>query len=340
MNKVQKLSGLLIALALLVPALAQEAAETEPFDPELYEPLGDVEVGVYEPYEAVDAELGAIVLSATTPTDQHPNYDVVGPDAYHEHFDISDDPGAERVLEGLLPGVYSIASSDEGLQLSATVVEVRAGEVVPVHFNLVPMEDAAYDIADYTPYAYPAGDEPWGVGYTPYDNPEFGSVTITSEEGIDTEVVVTGPNGYSVDFEGSATLDDLLPGTYVVASTDEGYDLSRNVFEVRVGERVELTPTTGAADAAEAVDPEPEAAGAGVAVAGTGLFGTFDTDASGDISEAEFGAGFYDTIDADSDGIVTAEEYEPYESRFGYSYDELDTDANGEVTEEEFLGIF
>ncbi len=238
MNRLAKPLGLLVALALLVPALAQE---DEAFDPDLYEPLGDVEFGVYEPYEAADT--GAIILSATTPTDQEPNFDVVGPDAYHEHFDISDNLGEEFVLDDLPPGVYSVASSDEGLQLSATLVEVRAGEVVSVAFNLVAMEGSVYDIADYTPYTYPAGYEPWGVGYTPYDNPELGSVVISADEGIDTEFVVTGPNGYSVDFEGSETLDDLLPGTYVVAATDEGYDLSRNVFEVRVGERVELAPT-------------------------------------------------------------------------------------------------
>ena len=238
----KKLSKLLIALLLfgMAVALAQIETEVEAFDPELYEPLGTVDY-VYEPYEGVEG--GAIVLSATTPTDQEPNFDVVGPDAYYEHFDIEDDLGEETILEGLLPGVYSIASSDEGLQLAATLVEVRAGEIVTVSFNLQPMETFAYDIADYSPYAYgyPAGYNTLGA-YSPYANDQFGSVAITSEF-TDAEIVVTGPNGYSTDFEGEAVLDDLLPGTYVVAATDEGYGTSRNVFEVRAGERFEFAPT-------------------------------------------------------------------------------------------------
>ena len=233
MKKSIKFLFLMLGLALLVPALAQD------FDADLYEPLGDVTIGDYGVYDGVEG--GAIVLSATTPTDQEPNYDVVGPDAYYEHFDISDNPGDERVLDGLAPGIYSIASSDEGLQLSATLVEVRLGEVVPVSFNLQPMDAAMYDITDYSPYAYgyPADYDTLGA-YTPYDNPDLGSVVITSEI-TDAEIVVTGPNGYSESFETQATLNDLPPGTYVVAATDEGYGTSRNVFEVRAGERLETT---------------------------------------------------------------------------------------------------
>ena len=225
-------------LTLLFGALLTVSAQD--FDADLYEPLGDVGIGAYEPYDAVEG--GAIVLSATTPTDQEPNYDVVGPDAYYEHFDISDNPGDERVLDGLAPGVYSVAATDEGLQLSATLVEVRAGEVVPVSFNLQPMDAAAYDIADYSPYAYgyPADYDTLGA-YSPYDNPELGSVAVTSEY-TDAEIVVTGPNGYSTSFETEAVLDDLVPGTYVVAATDEGLGTSRNVFEVRAGERLEAAP--------------------------------------------------------------------------------------------------
>ncbi len=227
--------SLMLALVFFAQASAQD------FDADLYEPLGDVTIGDYGVYDGVEG--GAIVLSATTPTDQEPNYDVVGPNGYYEHFDISDNPGDERVLDGLPPGVYSIAASDEGLQLSATLVEVRLGEVVPVSFNLQPMDAAMYDIADYSPYAYgyPADYDTLGA-YTPYDNPDLGSVLVTSEF-TDAEIVVTGPNGYSESFETEATLDDLPPGTYVVAATDEGYGTSRNVFEVRAGERLETAPS-------------------------------------------------------------------------------------------------
>ncbi len=239
--KIIKFLSLALALTFFVSASAQV------FDSNLFEPLGDVTVGDYGVYDVADS--GRIILSATTPTDQEPNYDVVGPNNYYERFDISDNPGDERGLENLLPGVYSIAASDEGLQLSATLVEVRAGETVPVNFNLQPMDTAAYDIADYSPYAYGYSADYNTLGtYTPYDNPDLGSVVVTADI-PGTEVIVTGPNGYSENFETQATLDDLPPGTYVVAATGQGYDTSRNVFEVRAGERLETTTSVAATTA-------------------------------------------------------------------------------------------
>ncbi len=292
---------------------AEVAAVAEPVA--LAEPLGVVEVGVSEPYD-VAPDLGAIVLSATTPDDQHPNYDVVGPDGYYEHFDIDDDPGEERVLNDLLPGVYSIASSDEGLELSATLVEVRAGEVVPVHFNLEPLEQFGYGMGDYAAYGYPAAAGPWGLGYTPYDNAEFGSVMIASEEFADAEYVVTGPNGYSETFAGSTTLENLVPGTYVVAATGEGYQLARSVFDVQVSQRTELVPvlvTVETASVSVEGDTEGDAA--------TPAFADFDADADGFISEEEFAglhddAGLFGQFDADGDALISEEEFTANEGLF------------------------
>lgn len=352
MNRLVKSLSSLAMLGLLVPALAQEVVE-----PELYEPFGGVgyEVGAYEPLEGyeegvTDEEIGGnLIVRFLEPGDQAIDIVLVGPDGYRDVGEVN----AEEALavEGLTPGVYAIMATDDGLQPVITTVEVALGRVAPVTLDLNEM--IAYEAGElgygaetyeaYEPYgAYEVGYEPLEAGVA-----DFGDLIVravlpgAAGEGVEEEVAVVdaaisvvGPNDYREDFSSEGALEGLEAGTYGVAATAEGYRMSQGVAAVRPGEAAAVTLTLEPIGATAMGEEEAVAAG------GAGLFGTFDADASGDISEEEFGTGFYNTVDADGDGIITTEEYEPYESRFGLGYDELDADANGEVTEEEFLGVF
>lgn len=252
MKNFGKFAAVLFALVLLFPVFAQETEEpateeagTFVTDPAEYQPYGDVEIGEYEVL-GEDVDGGAIVITAETPADQHPNVDVVGPDGYWEHFEVED--GAEElVLDDLEPGVYSVAATDDGLQLVTTLVEVREDASVSVQLNMTPIETfdyEAYEPADYVPYPYGY----YGVGayevgaYEPYDSEEFGSFTVdTATE--DAIFVVTGPNGYSEDFEGDFTAEELLPGIYQIAGTADDSSLVAGKVAVQAARAVKVVPT-------------------------------------------------------------------------------------------------
>lgn len=253
-------------LALLLAFLAGVAAAQGP-DPasvEDFEPFGAVE----RSYQAYEAETrGAIVLSHATPEEQHANFDVVGPDGYYEHFDFEDDPGGERILDELRPGVYSIAASDEGLELVHVVVEVRPGEIVTIDADLVRWEQGAFAPGVYDPYAGysvdggdgdPVGDGdgdeffdypgyPFGTfgldRGTPYTGESGFAALAVDVRGDDVDTVVTGPNGYSEELEGDDVATRLWPGVYAVASTGDGYDLAVTTIEVEEDVQYEVTPT-------------------------------------------------------------------------------------------------
>ncbi|WP_265499685.1 penta-EF hand family protein [Paracoccus beibuensis] len=84
-----------------------------------------------------------------------------------------------------------------------------------------------------------------------------------------------------------------------------------------------------------------------------GVYGTYDTDASGDLNEAEYGmtdgaAGFWnrdETVDhqawdVDGDGVILANEFADGWGETG-RFGEFDSDADGSLTEDEFTtGIF
>lgn len=245
------LAGLLLWTGL---ALAQaDDPITDDFDWDAYEPFGDVDI-VYEDFD--DPDLGAIVLQHSTPGDQHANFDVVGPDDYWEHFDFSDDPGEEFVLDGLQPGVYSVAATDEGLQLAHAVVRIRAGESAAVTFTMEPWDPEAFEEGAYDPTAaygtyegyedaypgYPYGA--YAVGpYAAYDADDTGAIAIENvTEGVD--VVVTGPNGYSSSVESGAVIENLPPGLYAIAASGEGTDTSVTTVEVRAGQELPVSATT------------------------------------------------------------------------------------------------
>lgn len=295
-----------IALLLLTPALAQDAFQD--FDVTEVEPFGDVDLT----FGAYDDELaGALVLSHSTPGDQHANFDVVGPDDYLNHFDFSDDPGEELVLDGLAPGVYSVAATDEGLNLSHTLVEIRAGESATVHFNLEPW-DENFVAGTYDPYAYygrygqgvypgyPYGA--YGVSpYSPYGQAARGALSVeTGNENID--YIVTGPNGYSQEFEGDFVVENLLPGVYAIAATEQGLDLAVTTVEIQAERQLAVNPTLvalGESDferAQEAVDGDDVAGGgAGAEDQDDGADVDLDVDGDeGDRDQQQDGAGQQD----------------------------------------------
>ena len=259
-SRLTYLFALVLAL-LLTPVMAQEVISGDDYDLGNVEPVGGVD-SAYEPYDGVDT--GAIVLRQSTPTDQEANFDVVGPFDYWEHFDFADDPGEDLLLEDLVPGFYSVAATDEGLELAHTVVEVRAGESVAVDANLNAWDETAtYAPGSYDPYTtygtyegyedvypgYPYGAYTVGP-YTPYGAAEVGSISI-SGVGEEMDVVVTGPNGYSQGFESDTVIEGLPPGVYAVAASGEGTDLSATTVEVQGGQQLPVTPGMSSMEEAE-----------------------------------------------------------------------------------------
>lgn len=268
--------------------------QAQDFDIEQVEPMGNVQTG-QEAYDSEDA--GAIVLTHTTPDDQHANFDVVGPNGFHDHFDFEDGPEGEYVLDDLEPGIYSIAATDETFGVAHTVVEVTAGQSTSVHVELeITEEGARYDPAatygqvgmqEQAPAqqdaegqdgedgeaqdaegqegaqqqarqpGYPFGA--WGVGpYQPIDDADAGELRIGGPEDQDFQVVVTGPDGFYETAGQGDTISGLFTGQYVIAATGEELDLAVTTVDVEAGQRLEVTPNFGGAQAQDAEQQDAE----------------------------------------------------------------------------------
>ncbi|MEX2536253.1 MAG: hypothetical protein WD273_11725 [Trueperaceae bacterium] len=260
---------------------AQEEPQTETRTVEIrgeeVAPLGEIQVGESQQYDGearmveVEVETGALVFTTDSASDQHPNVDLVGPNGYYERFEIADNADEQLVVEGLLPGVYSVAVSDEGLQLAHTLVEVTAGQAISVQValqELAAYQEGAFQADARTAYPDNAfeGGEPQAI-----ENAEFGEVTVETEND-DARFVVSGPNGYSQEFTGSFTANDLPPGVYVIAGTREGSfeisslqgsQIATSAVEVNVSQAVTFVPVydfVGAeTEEVEAVTEEVEA---------------------------------------------------------------------------------
>jgi hypothetical protein len=223
------------------------------------EPLGDEDTT--EPVE-VEVETGALVFTASTADDQHPNIDLVGPDNYYQHFELDDAAEAERVIDGLLPGVYSVAATDDGLQLAHTLVEVVAGQAVRVAVNLdqAAAEFVAGQFADQGPRTYP--ENAFRGDATTTENANFGEVTVETDN-EDAHFVVTGPNGYSREFNGEFTASDLEPGVYTIAGTADGAEIATTTVEVDVSTAQTMVPAFTVTAETEEVEGDVAGGGAG-----------------------------------------------------------------------------
>jgi len=164
---------------------------------------------------------------------QSPNVSVTGPDGFSERLEV----GGEAVLEGLAPGVYAVAATDEDLQLLEGTVEVRPGRVVTVVLRPVGMSNQYRN------------ENPQFLGLfdvhataTPEDT-NTGSLAVAARP-AGAVVNVVGPGGFSEHYEGvqgDLLLEDLVPGWYTVAATAEGHAVSRATVRVRVGQRTEVS---------------------------------------------------------------------------------------------------
>src|SRR5690606_6841080 len=141
----------------------------------------------------VEVETGALVLTGSTPGDQHPNLDIVGPNGYYQHVAIPDDTDDPHVSEDLVPAVLSIAASDDGLQLAHTLVEVTAGEALRVHVNLVSTnEEFEPGVITADPAATPTyPNDGYAVERRVVEDQAFGEITVESQDD-DAVFVVTG----------------------------------------------------------------------------------------------------------------------------------------------------
>lgn len=258
--------------------------------------FGQIQVGDAQPVETetdtveVEVETGTIVFTGQTPDDQHPNIDLVGPDGYYESFEVGDDADEERVVEGLLPGIYSVAATDNDLQVAHTLVEVVAGQAV--HVN-VALDQFAQDYEPGTfraPAPVAAGDpafegeqtaegdanaqtgevaggaqgEPAAAPVYPagaYDTRveqlegvDTGEIVVNANAEEDVRFVVTGPNAYSNEFSGENTLSDLAPGIYVIAATAEGHEVATSLIEVQATTRTITVPATSVSTDVEEVE--------------------------------------------------------------------------------------
>lgn len=296
-------------------------------------PLGEIQVGETQRYEEaeratvqIEVETGAVVFTAENPTDQRPNIDLVGPNGFYERFEVESDENGQMVVDGLLPGVYSVAATDEGLQLAHTLVEVTAGQAVNVHIalqDLAAYEEGAFQADDRTTFpdnGFEARDP------QPIENAEVGEVTVETDN-EDARYVVTGPNGYSQEFTGTFTASDLAPGVYVIAGTLDGTyalegrlkgaEIATSAVEVNVQQAVTMVPVY---DTEGAETEEVEAETQDVQdVAGGGEGQQVETD---DV-EAE--------QDAETEQVETEEDVETEE----VETEEVETDEAEEEQQEE-----
>ena len=233
---IHRTAGIIVLLACSLLAMAQ----SQDFDPTAYPSFGDVGIEEYRPVGVEEAELGGtLVFVATTPGGQAADVNLTGPDGLKFDFVLETD--GETVLEELPAGIYSVAATDESMQLAEGKVAVRQGQRGFVSIALVPIPDFHYDLADHGPY----GDVQVGAYEGLEGSDGTGSLLIATNLPDEAELNVTGPNGYRRDFIGNViltnlTLSDLDPGPYSVAATAEGYALTEGKVEVRAGELVSV----------------------------------------------------------------------------------------------------
>jgi Ca2+-binding EF-hand superfamily protein len=216
------------------------------FNAENYRTFGDVGIGAYEPLEEGVAG-GALSLAYTSPNEQNVDFNVTGPNGYREDFEVGyiglEMGGDARVVSGLEPGVYSVAATDDSLQLIETKVEVREGELVSLDFNMQLIEDFEYNLADYEPYgAYEVG------AYEPIGIDTYGNLIVTVEmadgnDAVAPNINVTGPDDFRRELEGDRALQALVEGPYSVAATAPGYRMTEGKVDVRHAEAAQVTLT-------------------------------------------------------------------------------------------------
>lgn len=157
------------------------------------------------------------------------------------------------------------------------------------------------------------------AGYEPYRNEQdAGAIMLSHATPGDQHANfdVVGPNGYWQHFDFSDAegdtrrLEDLLPGTYSVAASDEGLGLAHTLVEVRAGEattvHVELEPWQGDIGAEyDAADTYGSYEGVGEDVQPGYPYGAYAVGAYETYEESDLGALSVEGTPADTQLVVT-----------------------------------
>lgn len=235
--------GILLVLSGCVPTLDGGDGSTDGRDNvvELGEPseqpyaaFGPIEVGSYTPLEeGVDG--GRLIFITPAEYDDDPDINLTGPNDFRHDFEV------EFVTiingdNGLEPGVYTFAATDEDMQLAEAKVEVREGQALAININLLPLKDLDYNLSDYEPYGRfeVMSPEPLEGNY------DTGTLVITSNLPEDVGLHITGPNNYAASYREDETIEDLESGLYSVAATADDHDIVQGFVEVTAGLRVEV----------------------------------------------------------------------------------------------------
>lgn len=206
-----------------------------------YPAFGGTEFGAYAPLEE-GVSGGRIIL--TTPVDytRDPTVSVVGPDGFRRDFEIEFSTTLNGD-NGLLPGMYSVAATDKGVELSEAKVEVRDGQAVTVAIHPVPLKAFAYNLTGYEPFgsfkveAY----EPLVAGSEEANG--TGTLIVSTNLGEDARWHLIGPDNFRKGYRGDESLEGLEPGPYSVAATAAGYKLVQGFVEIRVGQSIAVNLT-------------------------------------------------------------------------------------------------
>ena len=185
------------------------------------------------------SEVGSLVLQTALPDAQNvsgpevlkPNVHLTGPDGYLETFESD----GELIIDGLTPGRYSLALTDNNLRLVEGTVEVRPGETGYVRAVLFGQAGFVNDTADVNFLGFEFQLSDWY---------EEENALVVAANVPDARVSVTGPDGYHTVLEGETLeTDDLDDGIYSVAATAEGYQVAAGRVAVANGQQAQVQLT-------------------------------------------------------------------------------------------------
>lgn len=197
--------------------------------------FGSVERGTVRPLEGMLDDSATLVVSVISPYDQAVDVVVVGPDGMNESLEVEE----ESVLEGLLPGRYLVAATDDDLPLVVGTVDLEANTLTPVSVTLNEVVLDPLDGDLHEPY----GNNEFGPGGVIERGP--GSVIqiergLAGSEDSDITVLVIGPDDYRETLDRDNTVIELVPSRYLVVATAEGYEMTGELFDAPEGEVVRL----------------------------------------------------------------------------------------------------
>jgi hypothetical protein len=205
-----------------------------------YLPFGNIEIGGYTAVGEFipmgdNLDGGRIIFTTPAAYETDPDVNLTGPDGLRRNFEI------EYITvingeNGLPPGIYTVAATDEDMQLTEAKFEVREGQAVTVNIDLLPLEEFTYNVADFAPLGL------FEIGaYEPLPADEgVGSLVVTMNLGEDARFHITGPNNYRTGYRGNETVEGLEPGPYSVAATARGHQVTQGIVEVRSGQTLSI----------------------------------------------------------------------------------------------------